>query len=717
MKRSTSNNNLQQAPHTTNHVRTTSGSRMSLAPGRPSQPVFQRSSSGNNLADMGGFSTVQRPSTANFLGSNMTGRKSYAPVASTPMNPSTAMQDSTARRSSVYSARPSAAFGPTAHQSFFTTAPPPNAAPVDPRRLRNPTVKAQMSQDISEFLAQRNFEMETKHTLRPDSMSNPTKKDFAEMFQFLYHCIDPSYRFRDKIENEVPAVMKQLRYPFERSITKSQISAVGGSNGWPTFLALLHWMMQLAKMMESYSTGAYDDACIEAGYDVSADRITFQFLSDAYKEWLSIEDDDDDDEEAKRRIQPHIDNMAAKFEQANQANLEQMKQLEEESKALQEQIDELAKSAPKLANLDKVTKVLEDDRVKFETYNQGIENKIDKYSNRVQLLQQEIEKCEQELHEAEDERNDIQRKVDEQGLSVQDIDRMNTERERLQKGVDSTAVRLDEAKERMQKKEAETGSRLDDLESIVQKYNSLGYAIDIIPLTAKNAHSYEHELKLTINAGPDFSASQSQHAQQSDRLLASATQGYRANDILHSDLKAAKKALQDLRKEISERRNAAFEEDLKKVEMLQSTEEALEDKAAELEGLTHRVRAANEEFEKSREIIKMQDMGSDAQIERLEKELSKMRSELTESVQFWEQKEMNTELEYEQLTLRSSALREELHTELERMLNEVIQFKIHIQGSLEAYEDFVAQEVEREWGEQEAGSAAGGVDGDDRMEE
>lgn len=62
---------------------------------------------------------------------------------------------------------------------------------------------------------------------------------------------------------------------------------------------------------------------------------------------------------------------------------------------------------------------------------------------------------------------------------------------------------------------------------------------------------------------------------------------------------------------------------------------------------------------------------------------------------------------YEQLTLRSSALREELHTELERMLNDIIKFKIHIQTSLEGYEDFVAQEVERECEEQEA--AAPGV--------
>jgi len=35
------------------------------------------------------------------------------------------------------------------------------------------------------------------------------------------------------------------------------------------------------------------------------------------------------------------------------------------------------------------------------------------------------------------------------------------------------------------------------------------------------------------------------------------------------------------------------------------------------------------------------------------------------------------------------------------MLNDVIKFKVHVQTSLEGYEDFVAQEVDRECEEQE----------------
>jgi kinetochore protein NDC80 len=50
---------------------------------------------------------------------------------------------------------------------------------------------------------------------------------------------------------------------------------------------------------------------------------------------------------------------------------------------------------------------------------------------------------------------------------------------------------------------------------------------------------------------------------------------------------------------------------------------------------------------------------------------------------------------YEQLQVRATTLREELHTEIERMLDDIVRFKLHIQKSLEEYEQFIADEVER----------------------
>ncbi len=65
---------------------------------------------------------------------------------------------------------------------------------------------------------------------------------------------------------------------------------------------------------------------------------------------------------------------------------------------------------------------------------------------------------------------------------------------------------------------------------------------------------------------------------------------------------------------------------------------------------------------------------------------------------------------YEQLTLRANALREELHTETMRMLNDVIKFKMHVQKSLEEYEHFVTDELEKELGSDEMRDDTQGID-------
>jgi kinetochore protein NDC80 len=66
---------------------------------------------------------------------------------------------------------------------------------------------------------------------------------------------------------------------------------------------------------------------------------------------------------------------------------------------------------------------------------------------------------------------------------------------------------------------------------------------------------------------------------------------------------------------------------------------------------------------------------------------------------------------YEQLTLRANSLREELHTETNRMLSDVIKFKMHIQKSINEYEEFVTDELARELGGDELGDDGLELDG------
>lgn len=624
---------------------------MSLAPGRPSQPLFTRSSSGTNLAE--GFPSVQRNSMGNFGGAS-SGRKSFAPGASifqTPAPPAGPnFEQSAQRRSSVFKSRSSHGSGqPGLKQSFFQQAPMPAAPPADPRRLKDPSTRQQMAHELLEFLTHNNFEMESKHTLSAKAMTSPTQKDFNSMFQWLYNRIDPSYKMQKSIDQEVPVLLKQLRYPFEKSIMKSQIAAVGGNN-WPTFLGLLHWMMQLAVLCQRYESGNYDEACFEAGFDVSGDRIIFDFLTDAYSTWLAADDEEDEDDEGAqdRHMQPHIENMAAKFEAANSQHHDQVKMLEAEHKLLQDQIDELSKAGPRIAKYEEQNKVLQEDRVKFESYNANMELKVKKYTDRCEFYEKNIEELEAELEAAEKEQAELQAIIDGRGMTINDIDRMAAEKERLDNALQATSTRLEESKKKVAEKEQQASRKLDELEQTIERYNNLGYQIGVIPSTAVNAKGQDYELVLTVTDGPNFSGSQmgSSSQEPSDRLLQDASTGYSPAHLLNLDLKGSVKSnILTLRKEIAERRNAALEADMNNHDLLDKIKEAMDDKVAEVEALGHRVAQAEEELEKLREITNTQKSQSDAQIERMEKELGRMRSGLGESVQLMVQREMAVNIE------------------------------------------------------------------------
>ena len=587
------------------------------------------------------------------------------------------------------------------HQSFFTQVPTVAGVPRDPRPLRDRSFQARIGQELLEYLTHNNFELEMKHSLGQNTLRSPTQKDFNYIFQWLYHRIDPGYRFQKAMDAEVPPILKQLRYPYEKGITKSQIAAVGGQN-WPTFLGMLHWLMQLAQMMDRFIMGEYDDACAEVGVDVSGDRIIFRFLSGAYHDWLQG-GEDEDDETAGQRLVPHVEAMAEEFERGNEKYVQEMQALEAENRSLRDQIEDLEKNAPDIPKLDKLSRILEDDRRKFEDYIQNVQGKIEKYETRLGFLDEEVKKTDTDLQEAEEERSSLQASVDRQGITIQDIDRMNTERERLQKSLEDTMVRREEGHARTMEKEAEASRKLEDLEEIVKAYNTLGYQTSLIPSTAVNAKGVEYELGLNVNEN-SFSTSQiggapNRISSDGDRLLAEPFTGYHPAHLLNLDLRGSvRNSLQALRKEINERRKHAIDDDLERRNLLDNIKETMDEKRSEVEALEHKRRAAEEEFERTKEITTTQKLASDAQIEKMEKELAKMRATLSESVQLMEQREMNTNIEYEQLTLRANALREELHTNVESMLNDVIRFKVHVQKGLEDYESFVVDEVEQELG-------------------
>ena len=572
---------------------------------------------------------------------------------------------------------------------------------MDPRPLATKTYRERIAQELMTYLTQNNFELDMRCSLNESSLRSPTQKNFYDIFQWLYRRLDPGYKFQKSMDTEVSLMMKQLRYPYEKDITKSQITAVGGNN-WPRFLGLLHWMMQLAQMLDRFGQGAYDDACAEAGVDVSGDRIVFRFLFGAYQDWLQV-GPEDDDESAEEALVPHVQTMAAEFERTNAKYAEELKMYEGENAALKQQLEEIEKSIPDVATLDKHFKILGDDRKKFEDYNANVQAKIEKYDSRIKILVDEIQKTDVDLKSVEQDCHSLQQSVDRQGLNIQDIDRMNTERERLQKSKEDTLAVLDEVNGKLLDKEAETARKLEELEAIVKRYNSLGYQMSLIPSTAANAKGASYELSLNIpepslsSSTSAFSSSRSRRSPETDRLLAETNTGHSPAHLLNLDLRSAvRSAFLSLRKEISQRRSKLAESDLNARDILDSVGEALVEKHTEIDTLQHRVHTSAAAYESLKSTTQTQHTQTTSQIEKLEKELGRMREGLEKGVLELEQREMEVGVAYEGLREEAGRVREQLHGQVERALEEVIKFKVHVQRGLEEFEGWVGDEVEAE---------------------
>lgn len=696
MKRSNSNQDM-RAPYTGSQVKQFSVQNLQ----RPAQPNFHRSSSGGEFTGMA-QSTVRRSTTNPFAGSASVSahRQSLAP--NQLFGSQTPSSANVQRRSSIYS-RPSAA-GPLGSHTFFTQQPP--AKRQDPRGQLLKPARERMQQELAEYLAQNNFELDMKHTLRPASTVSPTQNDFNLIFQWLYKRIDPSYKFQKAIEVELPALIKQLRYPYGTEIAKSHINPITPQH-WPKFLAIFHWMMQLAQMLDNFTRGAYDDACAEAGLDVTGDRIVFRFLFSAYQDWLQVSPDEDDDA-ADRALEPHRQAMSEEFSRINAQYEGDLKTLEDENKKLREQIEEIESAMPDVEKLDRHFKILEDDKKKFEDYNNNVEAKIEKYQSRLKILETEMAKTEADLQQVEQERQSLQQQVDRQGLNIQDIDRMNTERERLTKSYDDAVSQLEQVNKSVLEKEIETSQKVEELENIVKRYNTLGYQVSLIPTTAANAKGQDFELVLRLTEQPtNFSTSttprksrRSPSEEQADRLLAGPLTGYQPQTLLPAHLTDLRGTIRttflSLRKSVNERRRSATAHALSDRDLIDSVSEMLHEKQSEIENMNYKINDQKDLYNRLKEDHKTINIQAQVKREKTEKELSKMRDGLGKGVLDLEQREMEVQIAWEGMMQEADRVREELHGGVERILEDVVRFKLHVKEGLEVFEGWAVKEVEEE---------------------
>jgi kinetochore protein NDC80 len=169
----------------------------------------------------------------------------------------------------------------------MTICPKSFLRPDEPRDVKSAAYRNAAIERIIEFLVTHGYE----HQISPKQLGNggsgPSNKDFAQIFVFLYRQLDPHYKYpkdaKDfKLEDEVPAIFKMLRYPV--AITKSQMSTIGAPHAWPYLLAALDWLVELLAYQQQLAAEEQD------GIDpADTDKMFFLYTKRSYKAWMEDE--------------------------------------------------------------------------------------------------------------------------------------------------------------------------------------------------------------------------------------------------------------------------------------------------------------------------------------------------------------------------------------------------------------------------------------------
>lgn len=133
----------------------------------------------------------------------------------------------------------------------------------DPRPLSDPGFRNACIRNLIQYLTANGY----GHPISPKLMTSPSDKDFFRIFQFLYHKVDPNFKFEtttggnprdfrksmggraDSVKNnetmveQIPILMKTLGYPFK--INRSAVISCGSHSNWPKMLGALHFLLDI----------------------------------------------------------------------------------------------------------------------------------------------------------------------------------------------------------------------------------------------------------------------------------------------------------------------------------------------------------------------------------------------------------------------------------------------------------------------------------------
>lgn len=550
----------------------------------------------------------------------------------------------------------------------------------DPRPLRDKNFQIALQQEIFDYLKFEKFDIGTDHQISLKALKQPTQKDFIHIFKWLYLKLDPGYTFNKSLEHEVYSILKTIQYPYLETINRSQISAVGGSN-WPKFLGMLHWLVMVNKKLDKcllkldasilnqntleltvlkqplHTLDEQDDK--QEKYELMVERLFIDYIMSSYKSFLRLDDNYDQ----------YLTELQYNFQQFVHIIETDIENISSQNEKLSTECETIVAHEHELKIARDKFNALRNDLTKFQIYVDAMELKSHDWPTKLEQMETEAKKKKEQIHEVEIEITTLYNSLKSKNISLDEIDSINQEHEKMTKSLESVSTSIDSLTGVIKLQKSEAGSIYKNFLDTVKQYR---LALEGLIL-ARNGVSHNIDgSRLAFDISSD--------------LLSDENLGLEPRQILPPQvdiINTIKPALLELDNEIQLRIRSLEKENTSLETRLEELKDEIKNKGQLLEALESEFSETKSEYEEYKQQSHSQLLSQRIEIEKFERKIQNARNSTQQKISQAEQEAEAVRLRYEELKLSLNRERLSLHNKVIHIIEYVSNFKISVQNSIE----------------------------------
>ncbi|KAL9368328.1 hypothetical protein Peur_039527 [Populus x canadensis] len=278
--------------------------------------------------------------------------------------------------------------------------------------------------------------------------STPSGKDITETLKYLLHQLDYE---STKLEDDLASILKSLNCPFK--FNKSTLRAPNTPHNWPSYVAIIHWLVQLAMYRE--------DLAAKTGSLVENNSM-FMYALDSYLNYIRGNDDS----------VLELDNeFMGKLGKERESVLENVRVLEASLKETEAKAEALRAGPTERERLEKERSVLEEDVKKFRAMIGEFTQGIEVLEKGLEEKRKEMETKVEEKKKLDEENDELKKRVEEQSFNPRDAERMKRELQVVDRDIVEAEASRNAWEEKMWDLDATIAHKFKEIEALAMECN------------------------------------------------------------------------------------------------------------------------------------------------------------------------------------------------------------------------------------------------------